>query len=54
MPKFKVVQKLIDKINNITRENLNGLRVIHAFNAEKYQEDKFAEVNDRIINTFKP
>ena len=50
MPKFKVVQKLIDKINNITRENLNGLRVIHAFNAEKYQEDKFAEVNDRITN----
>ena len=50
MPKFKVVQKLIDKINNITRENLNGLRVIHAFNAEKYQEDKFAEVNDRLTN----
>ena len=50
MPKFKVVQKLIDKINNITRENLNGLRVIHAFNAEKYQEDKFAEVNDKLTN----
>ena len=50
MPKFKVVHKLIDKINNITRENLNGLRVIHAFNAEKYQEDKFAEVNDRLTN----
>lgn len=50
MPKFKVVQKLIDKINNITRENLNGLRVIHAFNAEKYQENKFAEVNDRLTN----
>lgn len=50
MPKFKIVQKLIDKINNVTRENLNGLRVIHAFNAEKYQEEKFAEVNNKLTN----
>ena len=50
MPKFKIVQKLIDKINNVTRENLNGLRVIHAFNAEKYQEEKFQEVNDKLTN----
>lgn len=50
MPKFKIVQKLIDKINNVTRENLNGLRVIHAFNAEKYQEEKFQEFNDKLTN----
>ena len=38
IPKFKIVQKLIDKINGITRENLTGIRVVRAFNAEKYQE----------------
>lgn len=49
-PKFKVVQKLIDKLNNVTRENLTGIRVVRAFNAEKYQEEKFAEVNDNLTN----
>lgn len=48
MPKFKIVQKLIDKLNNVTRENLTGIRVVRAFNAEKYQEDKFAEVNEKL------
>ncbi len=48
MPKFKIVQKLIDKINGVTRENLTGIRVVRAFNAEKYQEDKFEEVNNRL------
>ena len=37
LPKFKIVQKLTDKINNVTRENLTGIRVVRAFNAEKYQ-----------------
>ena len=46
MPRFKIVQNLIDKINGVTRENLTGIRVIRAFNAEKYQEDKFEKVND--------
>lgn len=46
LPRFKIVQKLIDKINNVTRENLTGIRVIRAFNAEKFQENKFAQVND--------
>ena len=46
MPRFKIVQKLIDKINGITRENLNGIRVIRAFNAEKYQENKFEKTNN--------
>lgn len=45
VPKFKIVQKLIDKLNNVTRENLTGIRVIRAFNAENYQENKFNEVN---------
>lgn len=50
MPKFKIVQKLTDKINNVTRENLTGIRVVRAFNAEKYQEDKFMDVNNDLTN----
>ena len=46
LPRFEKVQKLIDKINGVTRENLSGIRVIRAFNAEKYQTNKFKEVND--------
>lgn len=49
-PKFKIVQKLIDKINGVTRENLTGIRVVRAFNAEKYQENKFEEVNEKLTN----
>ncbi len=45
IPKFKKVQKLIDKINNTTREQLTGIRVVRAFNAEEYQEEKFDEGN---------
>lgn len=48
LPRFEKVQKLIDKINGVTRENLSGIRVIRAFNAEKYQTDKFKEVNDEL------
>lgn len=50
MPRFKIVQKLIDKVNGVTRENLTGIRVVRAFNAEKYQEDKFEEVNNKLTN----
>ncbi len=50
MPRFKIVQKLIDKINGVTRENLTGIRVVRAYNAEKYQEDKFEEVNTKLTN----
>ena len=50
VPKFKIVQKLIDKVNGVTRENLTGIRVVRAFNAEKYQEDKFEEVNNKLTN----
>ena len=49
-PRFKIVQNLIDKINGVTRENLTGIRVVRAFNAEKYQEDKFANVNSDLTN----
>ena len=51
LPKFKIVQKLIDNINELTRENLNGIRVIRAFNAEKYQENKFEKGNDKLTKT---
>ncbi len=50
LPRFKVVQKLIDRINGIIRENLTGIRVVRAFNAEKFQEDKFAKVNNDLTN----
>ena len=50
LPRFKRVQKLIDKINGLTRENLTGIRVVRAFNAEKYQEDKFEKVNTQLTN----
>lgn len=50
VPKFKIVQKLIDKINGVTRENLTGIRVVRAFNAEKYQEGKFEEANAKLTN----
>ena len=50
LPKFKVIQKLTDKINGVTRENLNGIRVVRAFNAEKYQENKFDKVNTDLTN----
>lgn len=45
VPKFKQVQKLTDKINCISREGLLGIRVVRAYNAEKFQEDKFDDVN---------
>ena len=50
VPKFKIVQKLIDKTNNVTRENLAGIRVVRAFNAERYQEEKFEEVNTSLTS----
>ncbi|MCD8308386.1 MAG: ABC transporter ATP-binding protein/permease [Clostridia bacterium] len=46
LPKFKVVQKLTDRLNGVTRENLTGIRVVRAYNAEGYQEEKFDKAND--------
>lgn len=48
LPKFKKIQKLTDDINNVTRENISGVRVVRAFNAENYQESKFEQVNKDI------
>ena len=45
IPRFRLVQKMTDKINRVARENLNGINVVHAFNAEKFQNDKFDEPN---------
>ena len=50
IPRFKKIQVLIDKINGVTRENLTGIRVVRAFNAEEYQENKFEEVNSNLTN----
>ena len=51
LPKFKIIQTLIDNINRITRENLTGIRVIRAYNAEKYQTKKFEKANTDLTNT---
>ncbi len=51
LPKFKKMQKLTDDLNRVTRENLNGLRVVRAYNAENYQEEKFAKTNKEITDT---
>ena len=51
LPRFKIVQKLIDNVNGLTRENLKGIRVVRAFNAEEYQEEKFEKVNKKLTNT---
>ena len=51
IPRFKIVQKLTDNLNRITRENLTGIRVIRAFNAENYQNKKFFDANNHLTNT---
>ena len=50
IPRFKKVQKLTDKLNGVTRENLTGIRVVRAFNAEKYQQNKFENTNIELTN----
>ena len=47
-PRFEKIQKLTDKLNSVTRENLTGIRVIRAFNAEKFQEKRFASANESL------
>lgn len=51
MPRFRIVQRLTDKINRIARENLTGINVVHAFNAENYQNEKFSQTNDTMMKT---
>ncbi len=50
LPKFKLLQNMVDKLNLVTREILTGLRVIRAFNAEKYEEKKFDKTNTELTN----
>lgn len=51
LPRFKVIQRLTDDLNRVTRENLTGLRVIRAYNAERFQQAKFEQVNDALTGT---
>lgn len=51
LPRFKTVQKLIDRVNGVARENLTGIRIIRAFNAEDYQEAKFEQANETLTKT---
>ena len=51
IPKFKIFQKLTDNLNRITRENLTGIKVVRAFNAEKYQQNKFHVANNELTRT---
>ena len=50
LPRFKKMQKLTDNLNRVTRENLTGLRVVRAYNAEKYQEQKFEGANEELTS----
>lgn len=51
MPKFKKMQVLTDNLNRVTRENLTGLRVVRAYNAEDYQKEKFENANEELMAT---
>ncbi|MFJ8261980.1 ABC transporter ATP-binding protein [Rummeliibacillus sp. NPDC094406] len=51
MPKFQSIQRLTDNLNRVTRENLTGLRVVRAYNSERYQERKFEKANDDLTKT---
>lgn len=53
LPKFKKIQWLTDNLNRTTRENLTGIRVVRAFNAEKYQQKKFEKANKELTDTYK-
>ncbi len=51
IPKFKMIQTLTDNLNRVTRENLTGIRVVRAYNAEHYQQEKFEKANDDLTKT---
>ena len=50
VPRFKIVQKLLDSINRVARENLSGMKVVRAFNAETYEQEKFGVVNKKLTD----
>lgn len=51
LPKFKLIQKLVDKLNLVTRENLSGMMVIRAFNTQKFEEERFDKANQELTKT---
>ncbi len=51
LPRFRRIQGLTDNINRVTRENLTGIRVVRAYNAEDYQDEKFGRANDELTDT---
>ncbi|MBQ7884698.1 MAG: ABC transporter ATP-binding protein [Clostridia bacterium] len=51
LPRFRIVQKLTDKLNGLSRENVSGINVVHAFNAEEYQNNKFEQTNTKMMKT---
>lgn len=51
LPKFQIIQKLTDNLNRVTRENLTGIRVVRAYNAEPFQEEKFEKANAELTST---
>ena len=51
VPKFKLIQTMTDNLNRVTRENLTGIRVVRAYNAQQFQQDKFQEANDELTAT---
>ncbi|MBR3233334.1 ABC transporter ATP-binding protein [Candidatus Saccharibacteria bacterium] len=51
VPRFKIIQKMTDRLNGVTRENITGIRVVRAFNAQKYEEKKFAKANEELTDT---
>lgn len=51
MPRFRRIQKQIDSLNNVTRESLTGVRVVRAYNAEKFEENKFEKANETLTKT---
>ncbi|AYC28438.1 ABC transporter ATP-binding protein [Paenisporosarcina cavernae] len=51
LPKFRIIQTLTDNLNRVTRENLSGIRVVHAYNAEGFEEQKFEVANEELTRT---
>lgn len=51
IPKFKIIQNLTDNLNRVTRENLTGIRVVRAYNAENFQQEKFEKANNDLTKT---
>ena len=51
MPQYKVIQKLVDKINSVARESISGVSIVRALNNERFQEERFTEKNKELYKT---